>query len=774
MAGRAACDRPFVKRAICRHERLTPQLLVPLHPSNPLPADSRAAPARERGTDLRGRFVPIGVKFALLSTLVVGLAMSVAFFKVTERERERLIDAKRIAASMVADLLAQSLEAPLDFGDEEALQNELDHLKQNKEVAFAGVWRAGEPSPWHEMRAPGPRFELPADLETPRTTALHDRVETVRLVVGRANKTIGASVIQFSLARENADLAVGRRAILLYCLVLGLATMAVLIAATRLAIVKPLEQLLAAARSTERGERGARVRVRANDEIGRVAGAFNAMNAAIFDREQRLETANASLRELFDHMRQGILVFGPDGKVQGTHSRAAAEIFGVPALEGLDARELLYARAGHWDAERRAFEEWLPLGFEASGEHWSEVVALAPQTLTLNAGSPEQRDLTLEFRPISQGERISKIMLLATDETERRRLERAMERQGARHKSQIAVMRRLVAGGGQPFVSFLERARRRFDRAAELIPKSAGELEIGAVVELFQIAHSLRAEAATFELGELCQVLRGLEERLGELREQSQAKGLAPLGSVRAELAAAIEFARALIEESQELFVEASPAGRAALDTVPVQKSDVAELLRVCDGRNDEIETVALRLASRPFGECVASLLEQASSWAEREHKRVRLEVEGRDAPVPPQLADVLGSVLAHLVRNAIAHGIEPVADRVSLGKPAVGSIELRCEAAAERGAVLVVDDDGRGIEHNPLLARAARSAKPLEDLGSRSLSTLAVPTELAGRGVGLSAVQADLAQVGYGLSVAARDGGGTRFEIRPRHAGRA
>jgi two-component system, chemotaxis family, sensor kinase CheA len=747
---------------------------VSLTTPKPRSADSSAAAALERGTDLPGRFVPIGVKFVLFSMLVVGLATVVAFFQVTHRETERLIDAKRIAASMVADLLAQSLEAPLDFGDEEALQNELDHLKQNKEVAFAGVWRAGEPSPWHEMRAPGPRFELPSDLASPRTTALRDRVETVRVVVGRAKKPIGSAVIQFSLARENADLAVGRRDILLYCLVLGLATMAVLIAATRFSIVKPLEYLLAAARSTERGERGARVQIRANDEIGRLAGAFNAMNAAIFDREQRLATANKSLRELFDHMRQGILVFGPDGKVQGTHSRVAGEIFGKPALEGLDARELLYAQAGHWDAERRAFEEWLPLGFEASPEHWSEVVALAPQSLTLKAGGAEQRDLTLEFRPITHGGKISKIMLLATDETDRRRLEREMERQGARHKSQIALMRRLVAGGGQPFVSFLERARRRFDRARELIPDNIHEIGLSVVVELFQIAHTLRAEAATFELTELAQLLRGLEERLAELREQNKETGHVPLGSVRNDVASAIEFASALIEESEELFVEASPAGRAALDTVPVQKSDVAELLLLCEGRNDEIETVALRLASRPFGECVASLLEQASAWAEREHKRVRLEVEGRDAPVPPDLADVLGGVLTHLVRNAIAHGIEPVAERVSLGKPAVGSIELRCEPAPERGAVLVIDDDGRGFEHNPLLVRAARGAQPLDDLGLRSLSTLPFATELAGRGVGLSAVQADLARVGYGVSVAVRDGGGTRFEIRPRHAGQA
>jgi signal transduction histidine kinase len=547
-----------------------------------------------------------------------------------------------------------------------------------------------------------------------------------------------------------------------------------LIGATRRQIVRPLGTLLAAARSIERGERGTRVAVRANDEIGRLTVAFNAMHAAIFDREQRLATVNKSLRELFDHMRQGILVFGSDGKVEGTHSRAAGEIFGAEALEGRDARELLYGDAGHWDAERRAFEEWLTLGFEAASGHWGEVVELAPQTLTLAAGTSEQRDLTLEFRPISQKGKVAKIMLLATDETDRRRLEREMERQGARHKSQIAVMRRLVAGGGQQFVAFIERARRRFERAAELVPDGAEQIDAATVSELFQIAHTLRAEAATFELDELAQVLHTVEEHLVELRDQTRGPDGAARVAGRGELSSSVHSARALIEESEGLFVEASPSGRAALETISVQKSDVLGLLELCAGRGDEIEALVSRLASRPFGECVASLLEQASGWAEKENKRVRLEVEGRDASVPPALADVLGGVLAHLVRNAIAHGIEPVPERVTLGKPAVGSIELSCRTVPDHGAVLIVDDDGRGIGHNAFLMGAAESHGPLVNLTNVALSTASAPGELAGRGVGLSAVEVDLARVGYSVSVAMRDGGGTRFEIRPRQSGRA
>jgi chemotaxis protein histidine kinase CheA len=134
----------------------------------------------------------------------------------------------------------------------------------------------------------------------------------------------------------------------------------------------------------------------------------------------------------------------------------------------------------------------------------------------------------------------------------------------------------------------------------------------------------------------------------------------------------------------------------------------------------------------------------------------------------------VLGGVLAHLVRNAIAHGIEPVAERASLGKAAVGSIELACRSAGAESAVLSVADDGRGVAGNSLLERAQQTREPLRGLSASSRSSRRQATELAGRGVGLSAVEADLERVGYALRVEPRGGGGTCFEIRPRGEQRA
>jgi chemotaxis protein histidine kinase CheA len=357
-------------------------------------------------------------------------------------------------------------------------------------------------------------------------------------------------------------------------------------------------------------------------------------------------------------------------------------------------------------------------------------------------------------------------MLLATDETEQRRLEREMERQGAQHERQIALMRRLVSGGGQQFVAFLDQARRRLERAAALCEQSPEGLSPGALGEVFRIVHTLRAEALAFELRELSALLREIEEQLSELREPG---GAASEWRVRRpDLERALSAARALVEQSEELFVQASPIGRAALDNVWVRRSDVSRLVELCADRKDEIARYVARLAARPFGECVNGVLEQASAWAAKEDKRVSVGVEGREELVPRALAEVLGGVLAHLVRNAIAHGIEPVGERASLGKAPVGSIELACSSDAE-SAVLSVADDGRGVSGNALLQSAALARRPLRDLNDTSRSTRAQASELAGRGVGLSAVEADLERVGYALLVAARVGGGTRFEIVPR-----
>jgi sensor histidine kinase regulating citrate/malate metabolism len=131
------------------------------------------------------------------------------------------------------------------------------------------------------------------------------------------------------------------------------------------------------------------------------------------------------------------------------------------------------------------------------------------------------------------------------------------------------------------------------------------------------------------------------------------------------------------------------------------------------------------------------------------------------------KLARVLPGVLAHLVRNAVAHGIEAPEEREASGKPRVGTIRI---AGGGGDVAVVVEDDGRGVDEELVRARAESMQLPLaeyEDLiFEPGLSTRASVDGLAGRGVGLDAVRSALAEAGYAVSFDRVDGRISRFVI--------
>jgi len=722
---------------------------------------------RSGAPGLSRRLVSIGWKLGFAVVVVVTAAMAVAFFHFTAREKDGLVDAKRQAAEMVADLFAASLRAPLDFGDEDAVKSELENLRQNRDVTEAVVWLTGRDTPIG--RIGGAERGRPNARIRQRTEIMDDRVRVTREVTGSDGKTVGAAVIDFSLARENAAFVESRTHILWLCMAVALGTMAMLLVFTKGLVVSPIEALLQAVRRLERGEHGVKVAVEHRDEIGRLARAFEAMDAAILDRERRLADAHENLRELFDHMRQAILVFDREGRVRGAQSRQATSVFGPDDLRDADVRKLLYPEAGAWDAELRAFDQWMALAFDADADAWHEVSKLAPPSVRLGSGDSE-RFLALEFRPISADGAVQRIMLLCTDETEKSRLERTVAVQGERHARQMAAMRRLVSGGGQQFVTFLEATRARLARSRELAGDRS-ELAHDELNECFGHVHTLRGEARIFGLDELGSWAERVEESLSAARAHALAE---KASRVRLEgpLGAEIEEAAALVNDAERLFVEASPIGRAVLEQVTVRRPDLARLCELARDMGAEAGALADRLSARSLGEITGPLSERASSWAESVNKRARVEMEGRDVLVPERLARVLSGALTHLVKNAVAHGIEPPEERERAGKPEVALI--RIGATVGSGAALAptvyVEDDGRGVAENPLLASTgARVLKPNDGAdGSFRPGPPSLSDELSGRGMGLSAVVRDLETVGFVLRVSPRGSGGTRFSVEP------
>lgn len=543
----------------------------------------------------------------------------------------------------------------------------------------------------------------------------------------------------------------------------------VVLGLVRVQVVRPLGRLSRGIADVQQG-REAEVKVRAHDEVGRLAAAFNSMAVAIADRETRLEALNHRLQQLLDHMGEAILVFTEQGRVGRVQSKQAARVFGESVV-GQPVADLLFPE-GSSRVEREAFEEWMEVAFTIGPDDWEDVGALAPRETTIARGTPSERVLRLDFRPIVEDGQIKRVMLLATDETDKRRLERTVRENQEEHKRQIGAMRKLVAGGGQLLVQVLDGARERLGDCESALEGLAGDFTSEQNEELFRWAHTIKGEARAFDLMALEKSAAALEDELakfrGRLREGETLAG----STVRARLKPLIARATESVGEAERMLVEASPIGPAILEQVTVRRADLARLGELIpDGKPvgdaQQVARVVELLGSRPFGESALSLLDSAPRWAARENKRVSVEVSGRDVPIPPRLARVLSGVLTHLVRNAVAHGVEVVEEREQAGKPIPARIRLVAEAA-EAGPTMRVIDDGRGLDRVALRRAAEAVDQPAvgaeelafapgittKDSSGSERASLHDGSDLAGFGMGLSAVRTELQKIGYQVRI--------------------
>src|ERR1700722_19958633 len=93
---------------------------------------------------MRPIYLSLGSKLAATTTLVVGLVSAVLVAQISGHERDRLIASKQAAAAMVAQLMATSLSATVEFGDASDLEAQLNNLRTNPDISGAAVWRSQE------------------------------------------------------------------------------------------------------------------------------------------------------------------------------------------------------------------------------------------------------------------------------------------------------------------------------------------------------------------------------------------------------------------------------------------------------------------------------------------------------------------------------------------------------------------------------------------------------------------------------------------------------
>lgn len=156
------------------------------------------------------------------------------------------------------------------------------------------------------------------------------------------------------------------------------------------------------------------------------------------------------------------------------------------------------------------------------------------------------------------------------------------------------------------------------------------------------------------------------------------------------------------------------------------------------------------------------------------ESKKVTLLLEGSDTEIDRNILQIISDSLIHLVRNAVAHGVESPEERRKARKPEEGTIVLK--ASSENDTVLIeIRDDGQGIHEAKIRQRAverglltAEQAAQLSQEETMMLifepgfSTVEQVNAISGRGVGMDVVKKALDSIGGKVSVQTQPGQGT------------
>ena len=306
---------------------------------------------------------------------------------------------------------------------------------------------------------------------------------------------------------------------------------------------------------------------------------------------------------------------------------------------------------------------------------------------------------------------------------------------------------------------------------ARPVVKGAGEIAFQFVVVTSAgktALASLEADGLTFKPASV--------EAAPRARESQTVQTIAPATVVRVDLDRLDELMRIigeLVISRTRLDDQVTELKRATPASIwrPLEETSLSIGRQLRDLRES-----VMRVRMVPIGEAFERMTFIVRDLARESGKKVIVQLSGGETEIDKFLVERMMDPLMHLVRNAVSHGIETVAEREAQGKQPEGLLSLSAATAGER-IVIRIADDGRGIDRDLVVARAkARGlnadetdiddAALLDLICSPGLSTRDEANRESGRGVGMDVVKKALEELGGRMSLATKLGQGTTFTL--------
>jgi two-component system chemotaxis sensor kinase CheA len=203
---------------------------------------------------------------------------------------------------------------------------------------------------------------------------------------------------------------------------------------------------------------------------------------------------------------------------------------------------------------------------------------------------------------------------------------------------------------------------------------------------------------------------------------------------------------------------------------------EVGHSVEAMSRQTRELQESVMAIRAQPVKSVFSRMPRVVRDLADKLGKDARLIVSGEHTEVDTTVIEELAEPLTHMLRNSMDHGLEPHEEREALGKPRTGTIRLSAEHRGER-VIIVIEDDGRGIDRERVLARAVDQGLvgPEEALSPDEIdqlifhpgfSTAKEVSSVSGRGVGMDVVKKKIQALGGRCHLRSEPGRGARFVI--------
>ncbi len=318
---------------------------------------------------------------------------------------------------------------------------------------------------------------------------------------------------------------------------------------------------------------------------------------------------------------------------------------------------------------------------------------------------------------------------------------------------------------------------------AETARVDAGLLDVllngAGEINIFQSRLSQQLHSIEFHLGELGGTVSRLREQLRKLEAETEAQilhrhqdddvesGFDPLELDR--YSTIQQLSRALAESANDV---------ASINELLHGLTTEAETLLTQQARvTSDLQTGLMQTRMVPFQRHVARLQRIVRQACADTRKQAELVVDGGANEIDRQVLESMLPPFEHLLRNAIAHGIEKPEVRSKRGKPEAGQVFMKVRREGSE-VIVEVGDDGAGLDLAAIRRKAYEKGllaenqkitdeQAVELILQPGFSTASELTQAAGRGVGMDVVDNEVKKLGGSMRIETRTGEGTQFLMR-------